>query len=127
MKSHLTLFPSSLSQTGMVNNFLQDPKNGGMKGLSAKVFRTYNASTTFQGLLNRTEEWLAERPKREERILSVSNLKLAYNEANRQVAILCNHQKTVNPVQHEKNLQRTEDKVSKVHSDQTDIRILAGY
>ena len=41
-----------------------------MRGLSAKVFRTYNASVTLEKLQR-------------------------YNDANRQVAILCNHQKTV--------------------------------
>lgn len=82
-----------------------------MKGLSAKVFRTYNASVTFQGLLDRTEEWLAERPTPQERELNAGNLRIAYNEANRQVAILCNHQKTVNQVVLNKTLDRNRDKI----------------
>lgn len=58
-----------------------------MEGLTAKVFRTYNASFTLDNLLNNTEidQGLTEDEK-------VKN----YNEANKQVAILCNHQKTVN-------------------------------
>lgn len=82
-----------------------------MKGLSAKVFRTYNASATFQGLLDETEEWLASRPTPQEREITPANLRIAYNEANRQVAILCNHQKTVNHVTLNKSLDRTKDKV----------------
>lgn len=82
-----------------------------MKGLSAKVFRTYNASATFQGLLDQTEEWLAQRPTAQEREITPANLRVAYNEANRQVAILCNHQKTVNHVVLSKALDRTRDKI----------------
>lgn len=55
-----------------------------MKGLSAKVFRTYNASWTFQKQLNNT-------PKKG----TIQEKIAAYNTANREVAILCNHQKTV--------------------------------
>lgn len=56
-----------------------------MKGLTAKVFRTYNASITFQ------EQLESRTPKNASVIEKIT----AYNEANRQVAILCNHQKTV--------------------------------
>jgi len=56
-----------------------------MKGLTAKVFRTYNASWTFQQQLKNTpaDGTVAEKIA-------------AYNTANRDVAILCNHQKSVN-------------------------------
>ncbi|KAL4402884.1 DNA topoisomerase 1 [Malassezia pachydermatis] len=82
-----------------------------MKGLSAKVFRTYNASATFQGLLDQTEEWLVSRPTPQEREINPANLRIAYNEANRQVAILCNHQKTVNHITLNKSLERTREKI----------------
>ncbi len=52
-----------------------------MEGLSAKVFRTYNASMTLQDQLNKLEV--------EDNI--AANV-LGYNRANRAVAILCNHQ-----------------------------------
>jgi len=55
-----------------------------MPGLSAKVFRTYNASWTFQEQLKNTPE-----------DATVAEKIAAYNTANRMVAILCNHQKTV--------------------------------
>ena len=52
-----------------------------MEGLSAKVFRTYNASKTLQDQLNQLEV--------EDNV--AANV-LGYNRANRAVAILCNHQ-----------------------------------
>eukprot|EP01119_Soliformovum_irregulare_P004412 TRINITY_DN1540_c0_g1_i1.p1 TRINITY_DN1540_c0_g1~~TRINITY_DN1540_c0_g1_i1.p1 ORF type:complete len:814 (-),score=300.27 TRINITY_DN1540_c0_g1_i1:2235-4676(-) len=57
-----------------------------MKGLTAKVFRTYNASITLQNELANTEI---------DEDATVDQKMLAYNRANRQVAILCNHQRTV--------------------------------
>ena len=57
-----------------------------MDGLSAKVFRTYNASFVLQQQLN----------KKEFKLSDDMNTKISYyNEANKQVAIMCNHQKTV--------------------------------
>jgi DNA topoisomerase-1 len=56
-----------------------------MPGLTAKVFRTYNASWTFQVQLGKNT------PKKG----TVQEKILAYNKANKDVAILCNHQKTV--------------------------------
>ncbi|KAK6812081.1 hypothetical protein RU639_012136 [Aspergillus parasiticus] len=55
-----------------------------MQGLTAKVFRTYNASHTMSTLLKdmKATGTIAEKVK-------------AYNDANRQVAILCNHKRTV--------------------------------
>ncbi|KAG8770804.1 DNA topoisomerase 1 [Ceratobasidium sp. 428] len=56
-----------------------------MKGLSAKVFRTYNASITFQKQLDENTPEDAD----------ITQKLAAYNRANRMVAILCNHQKSV--------------------------------
>ncbi|KAI4220464.1 MAG: hypothetical protein L6R36_007610 [Xanthoria steineri] len=55
-----------------------------MPGLTAKVFRTYNASYTMSTLLRdmKSEGSIAEKIK-------------DYNDANRKVAILCNHKRTV--------------------------------
>ncbi|AMD20144.1 HCL007Cp [Eremothecium sinecaudum] len=55
-----------------------------MPGLTAKVFRTFNASKTMQDQLDLipNEGTIAEKLMR-------------YNAANRKVAILCNHQRTV--------------------------------
>jgi DNA topoisomerase-1 len=70
-----------------------------MKGLSAKVFRTYNASHTFQEELKKTP---ADG--------TVAEKLLAYNRANRQVAILCNHQRSV-PKTHSAAIEKLRDKV----------------
>ncbi|XP_057818740.2 DNA topoisomerase 1 alpha [Cryptomeria japonica] len=53
-----------------------------MPGLTAKVFRTYNASITFEKLLQETTSSGAL-----EKIVG-------YQQANKQVAILCNHQRS---------------------------------
>jgi DNA topoisomerase I len=70
-----------------------------MPGLTAKVFRTYNASHTFQNELDSTpfEGTVAEKI-------------LAYNRANRQVAILCNHQRAV-PKTHDQSMERLREKI----------------
>ncbi|KAM8861604.1 DNA topoisomerase I, mitochondrial isoform 2-T2 [Synchiropus picturatus] len=54
-----------------------------MPGLTAKVFRTYNASITLQ-------EQLKELSNMSD---NVAEKLLSYNRANRAVAILCNHQR----------------------------------
>jgi DNA topoisomerase-1 len=56
-----------------------------MEGLTAKVFRTYNASSTLQQELNKVNVTGLTMEEKLEK----------YDEANKQVAILCNHQKTV--------------------------------
>jgi len=57
-----------------------------MDDLSAKVFRTYNASFTLQKQLDKFDV-----AKKEQ--FSQDDLVKFYNDANREVAILCNHQK----------------------------------
>ncbi len=64
-----------------------------MDGLTAKVFRTYNASKTLQDELKKQEElggW---------KKLTPAEMVVEYNNANRQVAILCNHQRSVSKAQ----------------------------
>lgn len=67
--------------TQTLNEHLKDL----MPGLTAKVFRTYNASITLQRQLDELTDPDASVP---EKIL-------AYNRANRAVAVLCNHQRAV--------------------------------
>ncbi|KZT57719.1 hypothetical protein CALCODRAFT_469305 [Calocera cornea HHB12733] len=69
-----------VTTTGL-NKYLQSY----MKGLTAKVFRTYNASVTCQQQLEKLTDPNA----------TVAEKILAFNRANREVAILCNHQRTV--------------------------------
>uniref|UniRef100_A0A672PT99 DNA topoisomerase I n=1 Tax=Sinocyclocheilus grahami TaxID=75366 RepID=A0A672PT99_SINGR len=56
-----------------------------MPGLTAKVFRTYNASITLQQQLKEL--------RNSECLENVAEKLLSYNRANRAVAILCNHQR----------------------------------
>ncbi|KAL7749986.1 DNA topoisomerase 1 [Sorochytrium milnesiophthora] len=70
-----------------------------MPGLTAKVFRTYNASITFQKELEKTPE-----------DGSISEKVLAYNRANREVAILCNHQRSVG-AGHHTSMEKIRDKI----------------
>jgi DNA topoisomerase-1 len=71
-----------------------------MEGLTAKVFRTYNASKTLQDQLD-----LLTDPK-----ANVSEKFLSYNRANRQVALLCNHQRSI-PKTFEKSMETLKAKV----------------
>ncbi|XP_034373059.2 DNA topoisomerase I, mitochondrial isoform X1 [Arvicanthis niloticus] len=82
--------------TSSLNKHLQDL----MEGLTAKVFRTYNASVTLQEqlrVLTRAED-------------SLTCKVLAYNRANRAVAVLCNHQRAV-PKTFEKLMQTLQKKI----------------
>ncbi|KAK7243181.1 hypothetical protein RIF29_37970 [Crotalaria pallida] len=55
-----------------------------MPGLTAKVFRTFNASITLDDMLNKdTKDG------------DVAEKIVVYNHANKQVAIICNHQRSV--------------------------------
>lgn len=73
-----------------------------MKGLSAKVFRTYNASKTMQDQMDLipNEGTVAERV-------------LKYNAANRTVAILCNHQRTVSKT-HSVTVGKIQDRIKEM-------------
>lgn len=70
-----------------------------MKGLTAKVFRTYNASKTMQDQLDLIEN-----------SGSVAEKVLKFNSANRTVAILCNHQRTVSK-NHGSLVSKIQDKI----------------
>ena len=75
-----------------------------MTGLTAKVFRTYNASWTMASLLKDMKVGGSIHEKVKE-----------YNDANRKVAILCNHKRTVGAA-HEGQMEKMQDKVSRYHS-----------
>lgn len=82
--------------TTILNRHLQSL----MDGLTAKVFRTYNASSTLQ-------EQLKALTNSED---NVAAKLLAYNRANRAVAVLCNHQRST-PKTHEKSMQILQTKI----------------
>ncbi|KAJ4268420.1 DNA topoisomerase 1 [Fusarium torreyae] len=74
-----------------------------MQGLTAKVFRTYNASWTMSELLKE----LAQDPR--SRGTVAEKVKL-YNDCNRKVAILCNHKRTVG-AGHEQQMAKITDRI----------------
>jgi len=82
--------------TSVLNQYL----NSLMDGLTAKVFRTYNASFTLQQQLDEMTD-----PDD-----NVSAKMLSYNRANRAVAVLCNHQRAV-PKTHEKSMDNLHGKI----------------
>jgi len=82
--------------TSVLNQYL----NGLMDGLTAKVFRTFNASHTLQ-------EQLDELTDKEDNLAAKM---LSYNRANRAVAILCNHQRAV-PKTHDKAMENLDQKL----------------
>lgn len=72
-----------------------------MPGLTAKVFRTYNASYTMGTLLKELDI----------KHLTVAEKVAEYNKCNKTVAILCNHKRTVG-ASHEAQMEKLGDKVS---------------
>eukprot|EP00922_Rhytidocystis_sp_ex-Travisia-forbesii_P025239 GHVS01037057.1.p1 GENE.GHVS01037057.1~~GHVS01037057.1.p1 ORF type:complete len:607 (+),score=116.47 GHVS01037057.1:219-2039(+) len=97
--------------SGSLNSYLREL----MPGLSAKVFRTYNASITLQNELKKLFEEVDQANPNE--ILQF------YNNANREVAILCNHQRSV-PKQHEASMDKMQKQLALVDED---IREMDAY
>jgi len=82
--------------TSLLNQYLQQL----MEGLTAKVFRTYNASFTLQQQLDELTD-----PDD-----NVAAKMLSYNRANREVAVLCNHQRAV-PKTFDKSMENLANKI----------------
>ncbi|XP_048327556.1 DNA topoisomerase 1 alpha-like isoform X1 [Ziziphus jujuba] len=73
-----------------------------MPGLTAKVFRTYNASITLDDMLNRGT-----------RDGDVAEKIIVYQHANKEVAIICNHQRTISK-SHSAQMTRLMEKISEL-------------
>lgn len=82
----------------ILNKYFQ----GFMTGLTAKVFRTYNASKTMQDQLDLI-------PNEG----TVNEKVVAFNAANREVAILCNHQRTI-PKAHQAGVQKINERIEEM-------------
>jgi DNA topoisomerase-1 len=85
-----------------------------MEGLTAKVFRTYNASITLERELGKLDEKKLMKMTPEQKLI-------AFNDANRQVAILCNHQKTVAKNIGEQ-MQRIDDKINELKDQRKELK-----
>lgn len=82
----------------VLNKYFQ----GYMSGLTAKVFRTYNASKTMQDQIDKIEN-----------IGTVNEKVVAFNAANREVAILCNHQRTI-PKTHQTSVGKIQERLEEM-------------
>ena len=74
------------------SNMLNEYLNSFMKNLTAKVWRTYNASHLFQKELDKIRMDRVEKLPESERMNYIISL---FQQANTAVALLCNHQKAV--------------------------------
>ncbi|XP_023007686.1 DNA topoisomerase 1 beta-like [Cucurbita maxima] len=93
--------------TSKLNAHLKDL----MPGLTAKVFRTYNASITLDDMLNRgTKDG------------EVSEKIVTYQHANKEVAIICNHQRTVSK-SHGAQMTRLNEKISELRDILKELKI----
>ncbi|OAY66604.1 DNA topoisomerase 1 [Ananas comosus] len=82
-----------------------------MPGLTAKVFRTYNASITLDDILNKEtkEGTLPEK-------IAV------YQRANKEVAIICNHQRSVSK-SHESQMSRLNEKIDELKALREELKV----
>lgn len=83
-----------------------------MDGLSVKVFRTYNASITLDRLLFEIEQ--------STHAVTADEKKAEYDKANKEVAILCNHQKSV-PKTHGNTMERMQGKLDVIRQELADL------
>lgn len=91
---------------GILNRHLQNY----MPGLTAKVFRTYNATFTMEQQIDK----IANEGTVGEKVV-------AFNAANRTVAILCNHQRTV-AKGHEASVGKIEDRLKELNWEKTRLK-----
>lgn len=77
----------------ITSSSLNDYLSSILKGLTAKVWRTYNASLLFQKEIDKIREEKVENVEPNERL---NYLIAMFNQANTAVALLCNHQKNAN-------------------------------
>ncbi|CAI0437369.1 unnamed protein product [Linum tenue] len=82
-----------------------------MPGLTAKVFRTYNASITLdQQLYEETEDG------------DVAEKVVVYQKANKQVAIICNHQRTVSKT-HDSQMLRLTERIETAKQELKELKV----
>ena len=85
-----------------------------MDGLSVKVFRTYNASVTLDRLLAERAAELARAAGG--RAQTVDEKKADYDRANKEVAVLCNHQRSV-PKTHDAQMDKMAAKMKELDDE----------
>ncbi|XP_020164565.1 DNA topoisomerase 1 beta-like [Aegilops tauschii subsp. strangulata] len=82
-----------------------------MPGLTAKVFRTYDASITLDTILNKetTDGTVDEKAK-------------VYQRANKEVAIICNHQRAV-PKSHDSQMNKLNEKIDELTAQRDQLNV----
>ncbi|KAJ6819582.1 DNA topoisomerase 1 beta-like [Iris pallida] len=81
-----------------------------MPGLTAKVFRTYNASITLDDMLNK-----------ETKDGTLNEKVAVYQVANKEVAIICNHQRSVSKT-HDAQMSRLNEKIDELKSQRQELK-----
>ncbi|XP_075508997.1 DNA topoisomerase 1-like [Primulina tabacum] len=81
-----------------------------MPGLTAKVFRTYNASITLDDMLSK-----------ESKGGEVAEKVVVYQHANKEVAIICNHQRTVSK-SHSAQMLRLDEKIEELKGAMEELK-----
>ncbi|MFQ6635324.1 hypothetical protein Gotur_011891 [Gossypium turneri] len=82
-----------------------------MPGLTAKVFRTYNASITLDEMLNK-----------ETKDGDVAEKVVIYQRANKEVAIICNHQRSISK-SHSAQMSRLTEKITELKGVLKELKI----
>ena len=90
----------------VVNDYLKEF----MPGLSAKVFRTFNASKTL-------EEQLLDTPED----ATIDEKVSFYNRANKEVALLCNHKRSL-PRTYGESMEKLDGKIGELEADLEELR-----
>ncbi|CAL9155117.1 unnamed protein product [Musa hybrid cultivar] len=82
-----------------------------MPGLTAKVFRTYNASITLDDILNK-----------ETKDGTLPEKIAVYQHANKEVAIICNHQRSVSK-SHESQMSKLNEKINDLKTQREELEM----
>ncbi|KAM1281250.1 hypothetical protein FF1_022050 [Malus domestica] len=96
-----------LLDTSRLNAHLKEK----MDGLTAKVFRTYNASVTLDNILNK-----------ETKDGDLSEKLVVYQHANKEVAIICNHQRTVSK-SHSAQMSKLTEKIAELQGNLKELKV----
>lgn len=96
-----------LLDTNKLNTHLKEL----MPGLTAKVFRTYNASITLDDMLSEDTQGG-----------NVLEKVAVYQIANKEVAIICNHQRAVSK-SHETQMSKLDDKINELKAQRKELEI----
>jgi len=99
----------------IVASTLNDYLSSFLEGLTAKVWRTYNASMVFQKELDKIKPEVLENISANERLNYLISM---FNQANTEVALLCNHQKQVN-ANLEVGLDKINDRIKELRKKKT--------